>query len=144
MCPPVWVKGTSLENFDLTDPVIMKQEYYQPLLRLIQQANVNRSAILANIVTEPGSQRLTNSGNIRDGTDIESCASPRADSKDTEPNDIFGQGGDVEEGPDDGLYSQTDRGENQDDDPLILGAENIQNTGLSGKSSIIYVKAGID
>ncbi|CAG9954326.1 unnamed protein product [Clonostachys rosea f. rosea IK726] len=57
-CPPVWVKGTNLGNFDLMDPVIMKQEYYQPLLRLIQQADVNRSAILANVVTEPGSRQL--------------------------------------------------------------------------------------
>ncbi|CAI6097690.1 unnamed protein product [Clonostachys chloroleuca] len=129
-------RGTSLGNFDLTDLVIMKQEYYQPLLRLIQQANVNRSTILANVVTEPGSQRPTSSGNVRDGTDIESCASPRADGKDTEPDDISKQGGDVEERPDDGFYSQTDRGENQDDDPLTLGAENIQNNGLSGTSGI--------
>ncbi|VUC30823.1 unnamed protein product [Clonostachys rosea] len=126
MCPPLWVKGTDLGEFDLTDPMIMRQEYYQPLLRLIQQANVNRSASTESALTEPGSQRAR-CLDADDQYGPKGCTSLRADGKATGSDQASEQGGDAEQRPQDRL-------ETQDDDHAKN--KTIQDNGLSEASDM--------
>uniref|UniRef100_A0A8H7NBA9 Uncharacterized protein n=1 Tax=Bionectria ochroleuca TaxID=29856 RepID=A0A8H7NBA9_BIOOC len=134
LCPPLWVKGTDLGNFDLTDPTIMKQEYYQPLLRLILQVHDNRAASDTDVLIAPGNQYSCSLDNITDGTDGENCVGPRVHSGEIQPVHSSKQGDDVEDRPEDGCCSQTDRRESQKDNSLTSGDKNDQ-TNIPSQSS---------
>ncbi|KAK7225290.1 hypothetical protein V2G26_013293 [Clonostachys chloroleuca] len=133
LCSPLWVKGTDLGNFDLEDPIIMKQEYYQPLLRLILQVHNNQAA--SNVIT-PGNQYPCSSGNIADGTDGENCVSPRVHGGEIQPVNSSKQGDDVEDGLEDARCDETDRRVNQEDNRLTSDDENDQTNGPSKSSEL--------